>query len=307
MDEKTQRLVDDFVEYRDESPDFSIGFAVISVITKLINESNATTFMGIDQEIRGLITAIEAKCPDLPLHFRGASQVFLAGMPKTSDTSFLNWKSMFFDHGKHCLRNAKSVLDSIPEYTADFLQHGMTILTRGHDSLVSNSITMAAAAGKHFKVIITEGSPINDGFHMASSLTHPNISVSVIPDSSVGLIMNEVDTVIIGTDLVLEDGGLIAPIGTYAMCALANVHRKPVYCICETFKFTRQFILNNTDMQNFQKKMPYKIEKLDKSVLSLGCKVDYTQARFLTLLITEKGPIPPSAVTHELTKILGVS
>jgi hypothetical protein len=36
--------------------------------------------MGLDQEISRLIDAIQRDRPNLPLHFRGAVQVFRAGM-----------------------------------------------------------------------------------------------------------------------------------------------------------------------------------------------------------------------------------
>ena len=307
-EERILLLVNEFKEFRDENPNSSVGLIIISLLTKLINDSPATTFMGIDQEAKKLISTIEKECPNLPLHFKGASQVFFAGMPKTSETTFTKWKTSFSDQGKKGLKKIKNVLELIPEYVSEFLEHGMTILVLGFDPVVASSITLAAAAGKHYKIIICEGSPINDGSKMESILTHPNLTKIIIPDSSIGLWMNEIHCVLLSTDLVLEDGGLIAHIGTYTISALANLHKKPVYCISETFKFTRKFILGNSDLQKLQRKINFNISNLiDNTILCDGKEFDYTPAKFITLLITEKGPIPPSAVTHELTRTLGVN
>jgi translation initiation factor 2B subunit (eIF-2B alpha/beta/delta family) len=70
----------------------------------------------------------------------------------------------------------------------------------------------------------------------------------------------------------------------------------------------RKFVLSAPDMANFQKDIPYRpMGAGEDEFKRLAESFDYTPSRFVTLLLTEKGPMPPSAVTHELTKLLGVS
>ena len=305
--EKIEKLVESFKKDIENNP-YSVGIAVIRVLTACVNESTDSTCMGADQEITSLITAIQNACPNLPLHFQGAAKVFRSGMSKLSEFNSLNWKSLFVSHANACLDEANEVLTRIPSVSVEFLQHGMTILTRGFDYMVSQVLMTAAASGRQFHIIITEGRPYNDGAKLASLLIHQNLKVSIIPDSSIGLWMAETDVCLIGTDIVLESGGLLAPCGTYPICVLASIHKKPVYCVCETFKFMRKYILGATDLQENQRSVPFKAVGVDNDhVECVGKEFDYTPAKFVTLLLTEKGAMPPSAVTHEITKLLGVS
>lgn len=308
---KIDKLVSEFKENLQKNLNQSVGIAVIRILTKAIAETTSTTFMGVDQEIRQLISAIENSCPNLPLHFKGAAQVFVAGMSKASESRSGDWVNQFIIRANECLSEAEQVLNLIPDVSSEFLQHGMVILTRGFDPMVANALNMAASDGRQFHVVITEGRPQDDSARLAQSLDHPNLKITIIPDSAVGVWINKAHAVLIGTDLVLEDGSLIAPVGTYTMCVLANVHRKPVYCACETFKFMRSFVLSQSDMQKYQRKLEYqptgpKVNNAQPVEYDAD-EFDYTPAKFVTLLLTEKGPMPPSAVTHGLTKLLGVS
>ena len=304
MSSKIDKFVSEFQEVL-RSPNSSVGIAVIRVLTNAITESSATTFMGVDQELSELIDAIEKACPNLPMHFRGAAQVFRAAMSKASEARKEDWKKLFLEHARQCLSDAEGVLNAIPAVSSEFLAHGMVILTHGFDPMVASVLLVAASSGRQLHVVITEGRPRDDGVKLKASLNHRNLQVTVIPDSAIGLWMNRVHAVLIGTDLVLEDGGLIAPVGTYSLCALASIHRRSVYCVCETFKFTRKFVLGESDIQQYQRQVAY--TPAGATDTTQACEFDYTPAKYITLLLTEKGPMPPTAVTQELTKLFGVS
>jgi translation initiation factor 2B subunit (eIF-2B alpha/beta/delta family) len=66
----------------------------------------------------------------------------------------------------------------------------------------------------------------------------------------------------------------------------------------------RKFVLGASDLVQFQRRVPWAPVGGDEADVR---EFDYTPARFVTLLLTEKGPMPPTAVTAELTKLLGVS
>jgi translation initiation factor 2B subunit (eIF-2B alpha/beta/delta family) len=299
-----EELVSDFKKSLESSPNESAGIAVINVLKEAIKHSNSQTWMGVDQELKQLIIAIQKACPTLPIHFQGAAQVFRAGMSKESEFDPNRWKCRFIDRAENCLRDARKALNSISASSCEFLQDGMAILTRGYDPMTASVFQVAAARGIKLHIVISEGRPRDDGVKMASVLNHPNLKVTVIPDSSVGLWMHEIDVVLIGTDLVLEDGGLLAPAGTYTICLLGSVHNKPVHCVCETFKFMRKFVLEADDLREYQRNMSY--VPTGAKVACDALEFDFTPAKYVTLLLTEKGPMPPSAVTHELTKLLGV-
>ena len=307
-DSQTEKLVAEFKRKLEESPMTSVGLHVISILSEVIAQSDSNTFMGLKKEIDNLTEAISKACPRLPHHFDSAVQVFCAGLSKASESFKSDWKSLFIARSSQVLADSEKVLNVIPDVSSGFLQHGMTLLTRGFDSMVASSLMFAASDGRQFHVIVTEGRPFDDGSKMAMYLSHPNLKVTVIPDAAVAQWMNEVDALLLGTDIVSEDGGLFAPVGTFAMCALASIHKKPVYVVCETFKFMRKFFLTPGDISSFQRKVEYKAVGVnDNSIECEAREFDFTPPRFVTLLLTEKGPIPTTAVTHELTKLHGVS
>ena len=307
-----KKYVEEFKAMIEKDPELSIGLAVIRILSEVITQSTSTTFMGIDQEMSQVRKAIQEEIPNLPLHFEGAARVFIAILSKTSENSQIDikkWKTLFAKNSARQIENAEGALSAIPEAAKKFLQHGMTVMTLGFDINVANCLIHAAKSGSRFNIIVAQGSPTNKGIKLANRLTNAssNLHVTLIPDSSVGLMMNEADIVLIGTDVVLEDGSLLAPAGTYTMAALASIHKKPVYCVCESFKFMRKFILSKGDLQDKQRKLKFNPDNVDEAVECIAAEFDHTPPTFVSLLITEKGPMPPAAVTHELTRLLGIA
>lgn len=293
-----------------ENPDCSVGIAVIKILNNLVIKTNAKNLTSVNQEINFLLEEIQKLIPNLPLHFFSTTQFFRTGLSLASTNQTTNWKEYYTERAGNGLKDADTIISSIPIMAEKFIHHGMTILTRGNDQIVFLALSRAAQQKKIFKVVITEGKPFNDGLILANKLKlkYPQIPISIIPDSSIGLIMNETDIILIGTDLVLQDGGLIAFTGTYSMCALANIHKKPVYCICESLKFSRKFILSPFDLNLNQRKIKYEIKTENDLIIEADARqFDYTPAKYITFIITEKGPMPPSAVTSEITRIMGVS
>jgi translation initiation factor eIF-2B subunit alpha len=101
-------------------------------------------------------------------------------------------------------------------------------------------------------------------------------------------------------------------IGTYQISLVASALNTPVYCVAQSFKFTRLYPLS-------QKEIPE--EKTDRLVLAESWKeysllkekypdllvetspLDYTPPNYLTLLFTDLGVLTPSAVSDELIKL----
>ena len=105
------------------------------------------------------------------------------------------------------------------------------------------------------------------------------IPCTVILDSAVGYVMGEVHCVMLGAEGVAESGGiinkvgilyyikysgtlcglsasnliypyilLVLQIGTYTIALCAKMLNKPVYVMCESFKFVRLYPLNQQDL-----------------------------------------------------------
>merc|ERR1712228_760865 len=181
--------------------------------------------------------------------------------------------------------------------------------------------------GKRFNVILTQTEPNKSGLQTAKELQAMGISVKVVLDSSVAVIMQDVDFVLVGAEGVTESGGIINRIGTYQMAILAKAMSRPFYVVVESHKFNRLYPLTQNDIpwkelskeeeEEEEEKDGNKEEvedsneseddvemNADKLLTIENYRIrDYTPPEYITLLFTDLGVLTPSAVSDELIKL----
>jgi len=189
---------------------------------------------------------------------------------------------------------------------------------------------LQASATKHFDIVILEGRPDAAGARAAQFYCdQAHIPCTVVLDSAMGYVMDEIDIVLVGAEGVVENGGIVNKMGTNALatCALAN--GKPFYVAAESYKFARLYPLlqrdipyvgnvpmefcdttttttNNTTTTSEEKDATNKTfvpVELSKMVKVENPPCDYTPAKFITLLFTDLGVLTPSAVSDELIRL----
>ena len=230
--------------------------------------------------------------------------------------------------------------DRIAILGRSFIRPGMTVLTHGWSRVVS-TLLKEAAEGTHFEVIILEGRPDASGAKAASQMyAKAGIPTTIVLDSAMAYVMEKVDMVIVGAEGVVENGGIINKIGTYAVAIAAKEHKKPFYVAAESFKFARLFPLNQSDLPNMGENIRQKLSFVDTAcwiatggvigkngdeegeqkqnekknnipgLINVAKEVrvdnplcDYTPAKYITLLFTDLGVLTPSAVSDELIKL----
>lgn len=64
-------------------------------------------------------------------------------------------------------------------------------------------------------------------------LTAAGIPCTVVLDSAVAYVMDKVDLVLVGSEAVVESGGLINAVGSNQMAIIAKALNKPVYAMAE--------------------------------------------------------------------------
>ena len=70
------------------------------------------------------------------------------------------------------------------------------------------------------------------------TLIAAGITVTLIPDAAVFALMSRVNKVILGTHVVLANGGLIAAAGAEIIAKAAQVHRTPVVVVTGVYKLS---------------------------------------------------------------------
>ena len=250
---------------------------------------------------------------------------------------FNTCRQLVLDRGTAFASYSIRARDTISTVGCTFVREGCAVLTHGRSRVVESILLRAALVErKRFQVYVLEGRPDAGGAKSALSYIKANIPTTVVLDSAMGYIMERVDMVLVGADCVMENGGTVNKIGTFALGVVAKEMGVPMYVAAESYKFTRLYPLNNADLpemstattsnagenggggsslkfidtlNNTENKKEDgegkvgKVVALPSSVSIENPPCDFTPAKYITLLFTDLGVLTPSAVSDELIRL----
>jgi translation initiation factor eIF-2B subunit alpha len=81
------------------------------------------------------------------------------------------------------------------------------------------------------------------------ALAAAGIPCTVVLDSAVAYVMDNVDFVLVGSEAVVESGGLINAVGSHQMAIIAKAANKPFYALAE--RLDHMLVLRDTDLALF--------------------------------------------------------
>jgi len=277
----------------------------------------AATIMGLEKELKTAADLLKKTIKNAPFSLASGCELFTRFVTKTSldIPDFQMCKRKLIDRGDQFAQKSQASRAKIAQLADRFIRDGAVVLTHSFSRVVQALLLYAASQGKRFRVIVTEARPgeppnnNNNGYVTAARLQQAQIPVTVIMDSGVGHIMELVDVVLVGAEAIVENGGIINKLGTYQISIVASAFKKPFYVAAESFKFTRMYPLNQSDLHEL---MSYTTVSeytttsgIDTFVAAQveAPKIDYTPPSYITLLFTELGVLTPSAVSDELIKL----
>ncbi|EGC33937.1 translation initiation factor eIF-2B alpha subunit [Dictyostelium purpureum] len=277
--------------------EISVAIPTIGILTEVIRNSHATTIMGLQKDLEDAAKQLKT-CPfNQSISLSSVCDLFIRFVTRTS-LDFPN-----FDHVNRI---------KISQLADKFIRDGVTILVHGFSRVVLALLLNAAFQGKRFSVIVTESRPDSSGYKTAARLQAANIPVKLIMDGGVSRIIDKVDYVLCGAEAIVENGGIVNKIGTYQISIVAKAFKKPFYVAAESFKFTRSYPLNQSDIESLKNEHisePFKVcnscsncENPEQLTID-SPTLDYTPPSYITLLFTELGVLTPSAVSDELIKL----
>ncbi|TPP44281.1 PITH domain family protein [Leishmania donovani] len=201
---------------------------------------------------------------------------------------------------KDALHQKDQINDILP-----FIRNTSSILVHGSGNLLALTIACSIQEHEGVRFYICEGRPARKGYPHGSGeqllekvLATPegmrlkdklHNYCRIVPDSGVSSVMNNVDFVIMGAYCVTEHGGLVHSTGSLQIAIVAAFRNVPCYVLCETFKFAHIFPLSTDDL-----KQP---EDGAGEVVPL---VEFVPPSMITLIFSEQGIMPPSAVADEI-------
>ncbi|KAF0982766.1 hypothetical protein FDP41_010745 [Naegleria fowleri] len=322
----------------------------ISLLTSVIEHSKASTMLEITHELNNatqeILRVARNDLKDFPHFFsssitlRSACDIYQRFVTRQflEIQDFGACKKRLTERGKYIQSLSAQSKESISElFRPFFCRDNMQImLVGGYSEMIITILAYVTTHVNHqsafrFKsVLVPEGRPDGSGYRIAQALSAYNIPITIITDASIAYHMSssDLDFVLSGAEGVVESGGIINKIGTYQAAILAKEHKKPFYVAAESFKFVRQYPVNQQDLiEKMENGSIYYINQPEyKMIPALGFSdmtqedvqntllneksvqisnpiSDFTPPKYITMLFTDLGILTPSGVSDELIKL----
>ncbi len=192
------------------------------------------------------------------------------------------------------IENSKEAIEKIGKIGSRRINDGDTVLTHCNSMAAISVISAAYKSGKKIKVIATESRPRFQGITTIGMLDKLGIETELIVDSAARSVMNEVDLVVVGADVITANGTLVNKIGTAQIALFAHEARTSFMVAAETYKFSPKTILGElvTIEEREAEEVLSDISKY-KHVRVRNPAFDVTPHQYIDLICTEAGAIPP--------------
>jgi len=186
------------------------------------------------------------------------------------------------------------------------VEDGDTIMTNSYSTLVLRTLRLARAQGKSFRVYVTESRPGSEGWNLARELAAEGVEVTLIVDSSVRLVMKDVDKVLLSSEAVAANGALVNKVGSSLIALAAHEARVRVFALAPTYKFSPETFLGELVELGEREPSVILTEELRKAGVKAWAPLfDVTPPEYIDAIITEEGLIAPEAVAFVVREIYG--
>ncbi|KAI5124545.1 hypothetical protein M0805_003067 [Coniferiporia weirii] len=226
----------------------STPLAAILALTELIEESNAGTMFELVQALNEGAEALRKQFTN-SISINAGCELFIAFVTlfPHEAADFKGLKIELVAQGRQYAKEAMSYREKIAGLTLGFIKDGSVILTHSYSRVVMQALLLAHTQ-KRISVYVTEARPRGSGIKTHEELTAAGIPCTIVLDSAVAYVMDKVDLVLVGSEAVVESGGLINAVGSNQMAIIAKAANKPVYAMAESYKFHRLFPLSQYDL-----------------------------------------------------------
>ncbi|CAE6442889.1 unnamed protein product [Rhizoctonia solani] len=240
--------------------------AAILALTELIGHSNASTMQQLLESLQRGAAVLKSRSSN-PLSLTAGCDLFIryvTSLPQDTSArrSFEDHKEELVKQGrKYAQTTAATCRDTIAQHALGVIKDDSIILTHSYSRVVMHAL-LHAHRQRRISVYVTEARPRGLGMKTYEALTAAGVPCTVVLDSAVAYVMDKVDLVLVGSEAVVESGGLINAVGSYQAALIAKAAKVPFYALVESYKFLRLFPLSQHDL-------PY-VGGIDRESLAFG-------------------------------------
>jgi len=275
--------------------------AAILALTEIIENSQAGTMFELVKALNDGAETLKRRNPN-PISLTAGCELFIAFVtlfPHDSAQTFSDLKRELVRQGQQYAAEALTYRQKIADLVIGFIKDGSVILTHSYSRVVMQTLLLAHKR-KRISVFVTEARPRGLGIKTAEALTAAGIPCSVILDATVAYVMDKVDFVLVGSEAVVESGGLVNAVGSNQIAIIAKAANKPFYALAESYKFHRLFPLSQYDLPSHNSQILSFAQTVqpDSPQLIAGNPVDPDSADENSSG-TVSGPRVPSTITQD--------
>lgn len=333
------RIESSYRDFLNKESHQSVAIATLKTLMKILDEDNSTTVVELRENVRAAIEVL--KDIETCVQVESVSEIFLRFITLyvSRYDSFAALKVALKKRSEYFLENGVILAkQSVAKLASKFIANDSKILVHSRSMTVFACLKNAHEKKKNLFVYVTESRPDSSGRQMCDFLSREGIPNQLITDASIGIYLEKVDMVMVGAEGVCASGGILNKVGTYPMAICARAVNKPFYVVAESYKFIRLYPLNQSDVPSptnrsrknsmqennnispaispniklTQTQLPSKTNQFlpDTSKLSAPASdqaiddmLDYTPQAFITLILTDLGPLTTAAISDELMKV----
>lgn len=223
------------------------------------------------------------------------------------DTPESKAKSDLCEAIDHFIKERITFADQVISTSAtEKIYDGDVVLTYAKSSIVQQTLVEAFRQGKKFRVIVIDSRPLFEGKNLARALANLGLEVQYALTQSISHAIKDATKVFLGAHAMMSNGRLYSRVGTAIVAMCAKEADIPVIVCCESIKFTDKVALDSIVTNEVAPPDELILQGNSSSALStwrevpnlqlLNIMYDLTPAEYITMVITEHGSLPPSAV-----------
>ncbi len=183
--------------------------------------------------------------------------------------------------------------EKIIDYGKKFIKSKRKIFTHCH----SSSVVEVLKLNKKLIVFNTETRPLFQGRKTGEELSKAGIKVINIVDAAALEYIQKSDAVVLGADAILDNGDVINKIGSGMYAEIAFLHKKPVYIISDSLKYTERMVKIEHRIPKEIWKENLRNLKVDNPAFSL------IKSKYITKIISDLGILTPEEFLKEIKRI----
>jgi methylthioribose-1-phosphate isomerase len=285
----------------------AIGIAAAMGVALSARDIEASSFSGFMQSLEPIMQTMLATRPTA-VNIRWAMDRFRKLLADKRQDGIDTLKVLLIEEAKKILEEDIEVNKAIGVWGAQFLRDGDTVLTHcnagslatGGYGTATAPILVAREMGREVRVMADETRPVLQGARLTAwELMQVGVPVTLITDNSAGALMRrgDIDLCIVGTDRTVRNGDVANKIGTYSVAVLAREHNIPFYVAAPLSSI--DFSISSGEMIPIEERSSEEVTRINNHKIAPdGVKVinmafDVTPAKYITAIITEKGPFLP--------------